>query len=136
MLSVLCLLLPSVAVLGSQTNTSVTQEMEDHHSVPSKAEVWGYGLLMVTVISLASVAGVVVMPIMSKTFYSKLMTGLIGLAVGSLAASSVFHLIPGAFRDPILRSSSVCINMYMYYQIPNNVHYIGSREDWVGSRIS
>ena len=74
MLSVLCLLLPSVAVLGSQTNTSVTQEMEDHHSVPSKAEVWGYGLLMVTVISLASVAGVVVMPIMSKTFYSKLMT--------------------------------------------------------------
>ena len=113
MLSVLCLLLPSVAVLGSQTNTSATQEMEDHHSVPSKAEVWGYGLLMVTVISLASVAGVVVMPIMSKTFYSKLMTGLIGLAVGSLAASSVFHLIPGAFRDPILRSSSVCINIYM-----------------------
>merc|ERR1712183_749243 len=88
-----------VAALGSQTNTtSDSQELKDHHSVPSKAEVWGYGLLMVTVISLASVAGVVVMPIMAKTFYSKLMTGLIGLAVGSLAASSVFHLIPGAFR--------------------------------------
>ena len=67
---------------------------------PSQAEVWGYGVLMVTVISLASVAGVVVMPVMNRTFYSKLMTGLIGLAVGSLAASSVFHLIPGAFRDP------------------------------------
>ena len=101
MLSVLCLMLP--AVLGSETNTTTTSqemEMELDQSVPSKAEVWGYGLLMVTVISLASVAGVVVMPIMSKTFYSSLMTGLIGLAVGSLAASSVFHLLPGAYRDP------------------------------------
>ena len=101
MLGVCCLILP--AVLGSETNTTTTSqemEMELHHSVPSKAEVWGYGLLMVTVISLASVAGVVVMPIMSKTFYSQLMTGLIGLAVGSLAASSVFHLLPGAYRDP------------------------------------
>ena len=69
---------------------------------PSKAEVWGYGILMVTVISLASVAGVAVLPIMSKSFYSKLMTGLIGLAVGSLAASAVFHLIPGAFRHLLL----------------------------------
>ena len=102
MLGVCCLILP--AVLGSETNNTTTtsqeMEMELHQSVPSKAEVWGYGLLMVTVISLASVAGVVVMPIMSKTFYSQLMTGLIGLAVGSLAASSVFHLLPGAYRDP------------------------------------
>ena len=66
---------------------------------PSQAEVWGYGVLMVTVISLASVVGVAVIPVMSKPFYSRIMTGLIGLAVGSLAASSVFHLIPGAFRQ-------------------------------------
>ena len=77
-----------------------SEEMNGGNGFSSKAEVWGYGLLMVTVISLAGVAGVVVMPIMSKKFYSSLMTGLIGLAVGSLAASSVFHLIPGAFRDP------------------------------------
>ena len=96
MLSVLCLL--SLPVLGS--SPEMAEGLQGHSDVPSKAEVWGYGVLMVTVISLASVAGVVVMPVMSKTFYSKLMTGLIGLAVGSLAASSVFHLIPGAFRDP------------------------------------
>ena len=120
MLSVLCLLLPSVPVLGtvgSLTNTSAPPEMEDVQGVPSKAEVWGYGLLMVTVISLASVAGVVVMPIMSKTFYSKLMTGLIGLAVGSLAASSVFHLIPGAFRDP-KSHTQIIFCLYIYFQIP------------------
>ena len=97
-LSVLCLLL--LPVLGSETSGSPAEMAQDQSGVPSKAEVWGYGVLMVTVISLASVAGVVVMPVMNRTFYSKLMTGLIGLAVGSLAASSVFHLIPGAFRDP------------------------------------
>jgi len=67
-------------------------------SKPSSTEVWGYGLLMVTLISLTSVVGVGVLPLMSKSFYSNLLTSLIGLAVGSLAGSSVFHLIPSAFR--------------------------------------
>ena len=43
--------------------------------------------------------GVGVMPLMSRTFYSNLLTALIGLAVGSLAGSAVFHLIPSAFRS-------------------------------------
>ena len=113
-LSVLCLLL--LPVLGSETNTSGSpaEMAQDQSGVPSKAEVWGYGVLMVTVISLASVAGVVVMPVMNRTFYSKLMTGLIGLAVGSLAASSVFHLIPGAFRDP---TQLVALSNYQLFVI-------------------
>ena len=65
---------------------------------PQPYEVWGYGLLMVTLISLTSVVGVGVMPLMSRAFYSNLLTCLIGLAVGSLAGSAVFHLIPSAFR--------------------------------------
>jgi len=64
---------------------------------PSNGEVWGYGLLMVTLISLTSVLGVSVLPLMSKSFYSRLLSCLIGLAVGSLAGSSAFHLIPAAF---------------------------------------
>ena len=65
---------------------------------PQPYEVWGYGLLMVTLISLTSVVGVGVMPLMSRAFYSNMLTCLIGLAVGSLAGSAVFHLIPSAFR--------------------------------------
>ena len=41
-----------------------------------------------------SLAGVSVIPLMAKDFYQKLLTVLIGLAVGSLVASSAFHLIP------------------------------------------
>jgi len=78
------------------TSKSVSGELGPRK--PSNSEVWGYGLLMVTLISLTSVLGVSVLPLMSKSFYSSLLTCLIGLAVGSLAGSSVFHLIPSAFR--------------------------------------
>ena len=53
---------------------------------------------MLKFFSLTSVVGVGVMPLMSRTFYSNLLTCLIGLAVGSLAGSAVFHLIPSAFK--------------------------------------
>jgi len=67
---------------------------------PSSTEVWGYGILFVTLISGCSLVGVSVLPLMGKAFYSKLLTALIGLAVGSLSGSSVFHLIPQAFKLP------------------------------------
>ena len=54
-------------------------------SRPSTAHVWGYGILCVTVISLMSVMGVMVLPFMTKSFYTSLLTALIGLAVGSLS---------------------------------------------------
>ena len=59
--------------------------------------------------SLTSVLGVGVMPLMSRTFYSNLLTCLIGLAVGSLAGSAVFHLIPSAFRSDL---SPMCGNIW------------------------
>lgn len=65
---------------------------------PSSLEVWGLGFLFVTIISLCSLLGVMFLPLTDKDFYKQLLMVLIGLAVGSLSASSVFHLIPQAFR--------------------------------------
>lgn len=94
---------------------------------PSLSEVWGYGLLCVTIISLMSVAGVGVLPLMSKSFYAELLTGLIGLAVGSLAGSAVFHLIPSAFnlnKNPLFPHHSylhvalaIWAGMYLFFII-------------------
>ncbi|KAG1662255.1 Zinc transporter ZIP8 [Nymphon striatum] len=63
-------------------------------SRPTVSEVWGYGILFVTVISLLSLCGIALFPLMGKEFYKKLLTYLIGLAVGSLLSSAIFHLIP------------------------------------------
>jgi len=64
------------------------------HRICLLLPVWGLGFLFVTIISLCSLMGVSVLPFMDKNFYKQLLTVLIGLAVGSLAASSLFHLIP------------------------------------------
>lgn len=63
----------------------------------STLEVWGYGLLFVTVINVSSLLGVVLMPMMERKFYNRVLIVLIGLAVGSLSGSAVFHLIPQAY---------------------------------------
>jgi len=95
---------------------------------PSSPEVWGYGLLMVTLISLTSIVGVAVLPLMSRSFYSRLLTSLIGLAVGSLVGSAIFHLIPAAFRlaeisslypnhSYLWISLSIWLGMYLFFII-------------------
>ncbi|XP_009327779.1 PREDICTED: zinc transporter ZIP14, partial [Pygoscelis adeliae] len=66
-------------------------------SRPSSAEVWGYGFLCVTVISLCSLVGASVVPFMKKTFYKRLLLYFIALAIGTLYSNALFQLIPEAF---------------------------------------
>lgn len=56
--------------------------------------VWGYGLLSITVISLASLFAIAVIPFMGRSCYKKLMSFLVALAVGTLAGDALLHLIP------------------------------------------
>ena len=55
---------------------------------------WGYGFLSVTIISLASLAGVAIIPFIGKAIYKKALTMLVALAVGSLTGDSLLHLLP------------------------------------------
>ena len=47
-----------------------------------------------TLISLASLVGAVVVPFMHKDFYKKALLGMVSLAVGVLGGGGLFHLIP------------------------------------------
>ena len=69
-------------------------------SRPSQLEVWGYGGLFVMLVSLSSVVGVFFLPLMKMESYKKVLMGMVGLAVGCLCGSSIFHLIPQAFKLP------------------------------------
>ena len=80
------------------TNDENEDPKQEVKSNPDKTAVWGYGILCVTIISFMSVIGVSFLPLMSKSFYNHLLTTLIGLAVGSLSGSALFHLIPSAFQ--------------------------------------
>lgn len=56
--------------------------------------VWGYGLLSITAISLASLFAIAVIPFMGRSCYKKLMSFLVALAVGTLTGDALLHLIP------------------------------------------
>ncbi|CAH0388877.1 unnamed protein product [Bemisia tabaci] len=84
-------------IRSSQDADHIDSPSDGKSSKPTPQEVWGFGLLFVSAISLCSLLGVSVMPLMQKWYYKQLLTSLIGLAVGSLSSSSLFHLVPQAF---------------------------------------
>ena len=86
----------------------------------STAEIWGFGLLSVFIISLCSLVGISVLPIMHKPIYDKVLLGLICLAVGTLSGNAVFQLIPEGFEiqddeKTVYRSAIICVGIYLFY---------------------
>ncbi|GBM49427.1 Zinc transporter ZIP12 [Araneus ventricosus] len=62
--------------------------------LPSRMETYGYGSLSVFIISLTSLAGVLLLPIMTKHAYNYIISGFYGLAFSTLAADAMLHLMP------------------------------------------
>lgn len=68
---------------------------------PVDYSVWGYGFLAVTIINLASLLGLFLLPFTKKPYFPKVLTYFIGLAIGTLFSNAVLQLIPEALGfDP------------------------------------
>lgn len=74
-------------------NTSYSNNISDF-ATATPAKVWGIGLLFVTLISLCAAVGIALMPCLNAGTYNKILTYFIGLGVGSLSGSAIFHLLP------------------------------------------
>ncbi|KAJ3613815.1 hypothetical protein NHX12_020061 [Muraenolepis orangiensis] len=79
----------------------------DPHALPTPHPdapdytVWGYGFLAVTIINLASLFGLMLIPFTKKPYFPKVLTFFIGLAIGTLFSNAVLQLIPEALGfDP------------------------------------
>ncbi|KAM8802908.1 metal cation symporter ZIP8 isoform 1-T2 [Rhynchonycteris naso] len=84
-----------------QLNFHPCEERSKHKTKPSLSEVWGYGLLSVTIINLASLLGLILTPLIKKSYFPKILTYFVGLAIGTLFSNAIFQLIPEAFGfDP------------------------------------
>nr|XP_042141045.1 metal cation symporter ZIP14 isoform X2 [Peromyscus maniculatus bairdii] len=84
--------------LDSRACTSENQENEENEQTeegkPSAVEVWGFGFLSVSLINLASLLGVLVLPCTEKAFFSRVLTYFIALSIGTLLSNALFQLIP------------------------------------------
>nr|XP_044986884.1 metal cation symporter ZIP14 isoform X2 [Jaculus jaculus] len=87
--------------LDSRACTSENQENKENEQTeegkPSALEVWGFGFLSVSLINLASLLGVLVLPCTEKAFFSRVLTYFIALSIGTLLSNALFQLIPEAF---------------------------------------
>lgn len=70
-----------------------------HEEPPTKTETWGYGFVSITIISFMSLALIVVIPFIKKSWYARVMSYLVALAVGTLSGDALLHLIPHAFGE-------------------------------------
>lgn len=81
--------------LNDSSNASVSVSLKSIiEDRPSTLEVWGFGLLAVTIINSCAIIGIAIMPMLGRSSHHYLLTLLIGLGVGSLSGSALFHLIP------------------------------------------
>lgn len=60
----------------------------------SITRAWIWGFVSITIISLLSLLGVVLIPLMNRVFYKFLLSFLVALAVGTLSGDAFLHLIP------------------------------------------
>lgn len=56
--------------------------------------VWVWGFVSITIISLLSLLGVVLVPILKQSCFKFLLTFLVALAVGTLSGDALLHLLP------------------------------------------
>ncbi|CAL8248491.1 unnamed protein product [Merluccius merluccius] len=102
---------------------------------PTGTEVWGYGFLCVTLISLCSLVGACVVPFMRKTFYKRLLLYFIALAIGTLYSNALFQLIPEAFGfDPavnfyVSKSTVVFGGFYLFFFTEKVLKVLLKRKD-------
>nr|XP_046223552.1 metal cation symporter ZIP8 isoform X1 [Oncorhynchus gorbuscha] len=88
---------------------------------PVTYHVWGYGFLSVTIINLASLLGLALIPFTKKTYFPKVLTYFIGLAIGTLFSNAVLQLIPEALGfdpradDYILKAVGIFGGFYLLF---------------------
>ncbi|XP_053383640.1 metal cation symporter ZIP8-like isoform X2 [Mercenaria mercenaria] len=124
--------LKSKTCYDEQPPTALKHSQVDHHDelheyVPvTKAETWGFGILCTTIIVLAALGGLLALPFAHGANYQRLLIYMVGLAVGTLAGSSILFLMPEALdlheedlgaNNPLWKSLVVIGAIYIFFLV-------------------
>ncbi|XP_053319034.1 metal cation symporter ZIP14 isoform X1 [Spea bombifrons] len=99
---------------GACHGSPVSQNETVAEGRPSPAEVWGFGFLAVTLISMASLLGVFFAPCVERPVFRRLLTFFIALSIGTLLSNALLQLIPEAFGFNPLEDSYVSTSAVVF----------------------
>ena len=78
----------------SELSTCEQNDIVETENPLSTWNIFGYGFIAVTIINLSSIGGLMVVPLMRKQAYSRLLLFFIAMAASALLSNALFHLIP------------------------------------------
>ncbi|XP_046862533.1 metal cation symporter ZIP14-like [Xenia sp. Carnegie-2017] len=118
------------AILVSKIDQRKNENHEGKDHKLTTGEVWGYAIAAIAIISLSSLMVIVVIPLLGKSFYNKLMSFLVALAIGCLAGDALLHLIPHSLiphsehnhdeggndeKETLWRAFVIFVGIYMFF---------------------
>eukprot|EP00794_Sanderia_malayensis_P016746 gene16746-18440_t len=119
-----------------------SKDINNYGKVKS-AKAWGYGILSVTIISLASMLGAFVVPFMNTAVYKQVLLFMVSLAVGVLGGSGLLHLTPHAFgfgKDGSIaylwKCSVIVVGVYFFFITENLMKIYIRFAEWKKTRRS
>ncbi|XP_067295495.1 metal cation symporter ZIP14 isoform X2 [Pseudorasbora parva] len=108
-----------------QLDSQACKTQHDQESEPSPrptdAEVWGYSILSVTLVSAFALTSVFVVPLMRTRFMRRVLIYFISLSIGTLLSTAILQLLPEAFGfDPmedyyVSKSAVVFGGFYLFF---------------------
>lgn len=76
--------------------------------------VWLWGFVSITIISLLSLLGVVLVPFLKQSCFKFLLTFLVALAVGTLSGDALLHLLP---HVSLARLAEPLLGFFRYWSL-------------------
>lgn len=76
--------------------------------------VWLWGFVSITIISLLSLLGVVLVPFLKQSCFKFLLTFLVALAVGTLSGDALLHLLP---HVSLARPAQPLLDFFRYWSL-------------------
>ncbi|XP_069792388.1 zinc transporter ZIP5-like isoform X2 [Narcine bancroftii] len=132
-----------------ETRVCVSQPHEEEEEMGSQrlsVTVWLWGVLAIALISLSSLLSIAAFPLLGLSCPGHLRTFLVALAVGTLSADALLHLMPHAHedqgqvaeqadRDSVWKGLAALGGIYMFFLIENFLEMCrGGRKGKTGKR--
>ncbi|XP_014281457.3 zinc transporter ZIP5 [Halyomorpha halys] len=123
---------PDLGFLGTCLQKVSKNLCSMNSSIPNIA--WVYAIISVLIMSVVGLLGVLLVPILDKAFFSKLLSLLGALAVGTLSGDALLHLLPHALQAHpggevvITRAGSTFLTLLLFFAIEAAFHAKGNRK--------